>query len=509
MSEVNRSNNSAGTLDPIEHVVFLLMENHSFDQMLGGLKGTAAHLANLEGVDPTHKVVNSNLDNAGNVYQQRPTDVTQMIHDPKHEFENVHEQLENYNGGFVKAFIKEYPSSSQAEREAIMGYYPPGFLHALHALANDFTVCDHWFSSLPGPTWPNRFFALSGTCSGHVEMPNGMLHPDLNNAILDQSQDTIFDRLDEAEKSWKIYYYDIPCSLILTHQRKDKNLANYFKMDDFFEDAQGPEYTFPAFTFIEPKYFGVDQNDDHPPHNVMKAEKLIADVYNAVRSNPTLWPSTLLIVLFDENGGFYDHVVPPSGPPLAVPPDTKVSEKFAFDRLGVRVPAILASPYVERRVESTVFDHTSLLKYLVEKWKLQPLGNRVANANSIQCALRPSHVPRPDTDMIQFIRVSNSSLIPNNPELEREDLSAHHQALSIFAAKLEEEIGQEFVFELAERARKQNPFQRALIRPRLNLGKILISLGKWLSDQLVDNNVTRGHAIANAVDRFRNVKLPK
>ncbi|SRR6266481_8911667 len=509
MAEVNSSDAAAGISDPIEHVVFLLMENHSFDQMLGGLQGTAPHLNNLEGIDPTHKVINSNRDNAGNVYQQKQTGVTQMIHDPKHEFDNVQEQLEDNNAGFVKAFIKEYPDSSQAEREAIMGYYPPGFLPALHALANDFTVCDHWFSSLPGPTWPNRFFALSGTCSGHVEMPNGVLHPDLNNAILDQNQDTIFDRLDEVKKSWKIYYYDIPCSLILTHQRRNKNLANYFKMDDFFNDAAGMEDALPAFTFIEPKYFGVDQNDDHPPHNVMKAEKLIADVYNAIRSNPTLWPTTLLVVLFDEHGGFYDHVVPPSGPPLAVPPDTKVSEKFAFDRLGVRVPAILASPYVERRVESTVFDHTSLLKYLVDKWNLGPLGNRVANANSIQYALRPNHVARPDTDMIQFIRVSNSSLIPNDPELEREDLSAHHEALSIFAAKLQEEIGEEFVTELVDRARKLNPLQRSLIKPKLYLGKILINFGKWLRAGLVDDNVTLGKAIATAVDRYKSMKLPK
>src|SRR6266481_3279980 len=203
MAEVNSSDAAAGISDPIEHVVFLLMENHSFDQMLGGLQGTAPHLNNLEGIDPTHKVINSNRDNAGNVYQQKQTGVTQMIHDPKHEFDNVQEQLEDNNAGFVKAFIKEYPDSSQAEREAIMGYYPPGFLPALHALANDFTVCDHWFSSLPGPTLPNRFLALTGTAKGRVNMPDdGTNTADLN-GYFQQDQDTIFDRLTEKSIYWK------------------------------------------------------------------------------------------------------------------------------------------------------------------------------------------------------------------------------------------------------------------------------------------------------------------
>ena len=156
-------------------------------------------------------------------------------------------------------------------------------------------------------------------------MPTGMLNPDLENAAFDQNQDTIFDRLNAAEKSWKVYYYDIPCSLILTHQRRSENLSRYCKIEEFFDrDAQGAEADFPEFVFIEPKYFGIDQNDDHPPHNVIKSEKLIADVYNALRSNPDLWPHTLLVVLFDEHGGFYDHVEPP----LTVAPDDHVDKIF-------------------------------------------------------------------------------------------------------------------------------------------------------------------------------------
>src|SRR5439155_14855983 len=127
--------------------------------------------------------------------------------------------------------------------------------------------------------------------------------------------------------------------------------------------------SFPAYSFIEPCYFGRWQNDDHPPVDVYRGERLIASVYNAMRANQELWDKSMLIVLYDEHGGFYDHVEPPS----AVAPDSH-REEFAFDRLGLRVPVVIASPWVKRGVCHTAFDHTSILKYLIEKWKLAPLG---------------------------------------------------------------------------------------------------------------------------------------
>lgn len=408
--------------DPIKHVVLLLMENHSFDQMLGCFQQVYPE---LEGIDP-NAPPRFNIDPNGQAILQLPTLENQVPHDPKHEHPNVMRQLESSNAGFVRDFANTYPNSTAEDRQYVMGYYPLDHLPGLHALARDFTICDHWFSSLPGPTWPNRFFALSGTSSGRVTMPNGPLHPDLANIAFEQDQKTIFDCLDEVNQTWRIYFYDFPASLILTHQRHLKNLAHYTPIDAFFEDARKPEAEFPAFTFIEPKYFGIDQNDDHPPHNVMKAQKLIADVYNAIRSNPDLWESTLLVVAYDEHGGFYDHVTPPK----AIPPDA-YQEEYAFDQLGVRVPALLVSPWVGKGVEKTVFDHTSLLKYLCDKWGMSGLGNRTAAANSIACSLRFDGPPR--TGTIPFIRVPNTALISKNPELERWDVNAHQSALHMFA----------------------------------------------------------------------------
>ena len=413
--------------DPIKHVVLLMLENHSFDQMLGCFK---AKYPGLEGVDPLHP--GTNADAGGKIYAQTVTEEFQMSSDPMHEHPAVMEQLSGNNGGFIRNFVENYPGSSEEERWDIMGYYPRGFLPGLHGLAEDFLICDHWFSSLPGPTWPNRFFALSGTSSGHVEMPAGWKHPDFANWLAGQNQTTLFDRLSEAGKNWLIYYYDIPDSLLFVNQRKPENLSRYRLIDQFFKDAL-QESAFPDFAFIEPKYFGLDQNDDHPPHNVMKAEKLIADVYNALRSNDALWQSTLLVVLYDEHGGFYDHMTPPP----TVAPDDKTSQ-YAFNQFGVRVPALLVSPWVKRGFTDVVFDHTSLLKYLTDKWGLGPLGNRTAQAKSFASFIEST--PRDEQDTIPCLRVPYTDLIPPKPALQKEDQSAHHQALHDFADHLEESL---------------------------------------------------------------------
>lgn len=418
-------------MDPIKHVVLLMLENHSFDEMLGCFQRT---YPDLDGVDP-EAAPRTNPDLSGKPVAQTRKAAYSMPLDPKHEHENVAKQIAGGNAGFVQDFATAYPASTAKDHSMLMGYYEQGFLPALHALAENFTICDRWFSALPGPTWPNRFFALSGTSSGRVLMPEGFAQPNLD-SIKDQTQDTIFDRLQEKGKSWKIYYYDFPSSLIFANQRKPENLSHYFDINQFFnkDTIAGNEADFPDFAFIEPKYFGIDQNDDHPPHNVMKAEKLVADVYNAIRSNTALWESTLLVVVFDEHGGFYDHVVPPP----AVPPDSKQYE-YDFRQYGVRVPALLVSPWIDRGVDHTVYDHTSVLKYLIDKWGLGPLGERTANANSIQNAIKRT-APREQDDTIAFIRVPFGQMVKDGGVGQESVTSSGQESLHVLAAYLENEL---------------------------------------------------------------------
>lgn len=143
--------------DPIKHVVLLALENHSFDQMLDCFKEV---YPDPEGVDPQH--LRSNADDKGRVYYQAETTERQMFLDPHHEVEHVATQLSGHNGGFVRDYAQSFPGATSEARQYIMGYYPRGFLPALHALASEFTICDRWHSSLPGPTWPKeRHFAAA------------------------------------------------------------------------------------------------------------------------------------------------------------------------------------------------------------------------------------------------------------------------------------------------------------------------------------------------------------
>lgn len=479
--------------DPIKHVVLLLMENRSFDQMLGCFKKV---YPKLEGIDETGPR-NFNLDDKNKKFEQLPTKVQQMPVDPRHETVHVLDQIATNNSGFVRNFANYYgDKATDEDRQLIMSYYPLWSLYGLHRLARDFTICDHWFASVPGPTWPNRFFAFSGTSNGKVDMPDGIHHLDLENAIFDQDQTTMFDVLEKAGKSWKVYYFDFPSSLILTHQRHPSKLIHYHKADKFFQDAV--HGTLPEFSLIEPKYAGQDQNDDHPPHNIMKGEKLIADVYNALRSNDQQWKSSLLVVLFDEHGGFYDHVPPPDKAVKTDPP-TRGNLEWTFDRLGVRVPALLISPYVEKNYCDEVFDHTSLLKYLINKWNLDSLGPRADAANSIGVAIKDGP-PRDDT--IPFIRISTSKVLPPRADLEREIDSVHHLALQEFASALRRNVGN------AALALEEVANPSWWMKTKARAGKKLIKWGEALTHDLDDNDQKQIQLAVDTMKKKIESRLP-
>lgn len=352
----------------IEHVVLLMLENRSFDHMLGDLKQV---LPRLDGIDRNAARPNANRYER-RTYPQEAGASRVLTFDPKHEHVDVMLQLANENGGFVEDATRAHRAHGHAplgptDWREVMRYHALEQLPVLQQLAQDFVVCDGWFSSLPGPTWPNRLFALSGTSLGRVKMPEGLF--DLNLHWYDQT--TIFDRLDERQKSWKVYVGDYPLSMILVHQLEWHNAARYASSRQFFVDCLTG--SLPAFSFIEPAYMSPHANDDHPPHDVLAGESLVADVYEALRAS-SAWENSLLVVVFDEHGGFYDHRTPPP----ATPPDHH-TEEYTFTQLGVRVPAVLVSPWLDAGVYSETVDHTALLAFLVDLWGLGSLGARTAS----------------------------------------------------------------------------------------------------------------------------------
>jgi phospholipase C len=390
----NPNPNHVNHLPQIKHVIHLVLENRSYDHIMGGLPGG-------NGASPN----NTNLTKEGKVVAQYPfSDITEhLAMDPPHYFPDAQNQMANGNSGFVKIYEEANPDAKFEKVRQIMGYYPFGMLKGLHSLAANFTVCDNWFCSVPGSTDPNREFIIAGTSCGKV----------LNQEIDDgnnYNQDTIFNVMTEKRgASWKLYAGDLASAL--TNRKAAKQAASMYRLEQFYEDAAKGDL--PFYSYIEPYYY-FHENDMHPNQDIRIGDKFASDIYLAVRSNPELWKHALLIITFDENGGQYDHVTPP----VAIPPDNNV-KNYAFNQYGVRVPTLIIGPHVKHTVDHTLYDHTSMLKFLCNILDYDPsiFGNRTAQANSFEGELLsdaeltpellnrlPSipaydYVPRPFADM--------------------------------------------------------------------------------------------------------------
>lgn len=402
--------------DLIKHVIVLILENRSFDHILAGCPKLQQKYA-PSGINKLN----------GKSYRQTPGAARRVPDDPIHETPDVLVQLKGnggvtQNGGFVLDYAQSYPMLTDPSE--VMKYHDQGALPAIHALAGAFTVCDSWHSSVPGPTWVNRLFVLSGTSLGRVKMPNGIMN--LNLHWYDQP--TIFDRLNEKSVDWRVYFGDTPLSFLFVHQWSPENAARHHHMMAFYQDVAGDADKFPPFAFIEPAYLQPGANDAHPPHDIIESDVLVANVYNAIRANDALWQSTLLLVLFDEHGGFYDHV----SPPAAIAPDYH-NEEYTFDRYGVRVPALLISPYVGNGLFSDLLDHTSLLKYLQDKWGLGDLGARTANANTFKSVLQLDQPARSDAPL----RVTVSTVSTAAATVQVDALNEHQSAIVAMSHNLE------------------------------------------------------------------------
>jgi phospholipase C len=305
--------------------------------------------------------------------QQAASKSTVPDPDPEEIFVNVTYQLYGPPGpavppqwpmlGFYLNYVKAIGSGS-ANPQQIMQCHAPAQLPVLTALATNYAVSDAWFASVPSQTWPNRAFVHSGTSNGHVDNDAGLV-PD----PWQWDVPTIFNVLDSIGASWSVYS-DTMLTPSLTRTMMPKLWTSRFDgnfqgLTAFLDDCKNNGL--PAYSFVEPSFL-VDPNDQHPPHDVLAGEAFLYAIWEAVSTSPG-WNETLLIITYDEHGGCFDHVLPPTN---ATPPDsasTPGDQGFGFDRFGVRVPAVVISPYIApgtvfRSDTNVPYDHTSILATL-------------------------------------------------------------------------------------------------------------------------------------------------
>ena len=332
----------------IQHIVVVMMENRSFDHLLGW-HPTADGMQ--EGL--TYK------DDGENPYPTwHLTDFQMCGHpDPDHSYDGARDE---YNGGAMDGFLKAGDNDLYA-----IGYYTRSDQPFLSELARNFTTLDRFFSSILGPTFPNRIFQ-------HAAQTDR-----LDNSLAPSSLPTIWDRLAENGVSAGYYYTDV--SFLLLWGTKYDSISHSY--DQFLADAAAG--TLPEVSFVEPSFLGYEignGNSDHPHADIRAGDAFLARTFHAVATGPE-WRNTVFIVTFDEWGGFFDHVAPPrAAAPNNI--DTDLVDGKAL--LGMRVPAVIASPFsrgnpYNPRVSSIVFDHTSVLKLIEWRWDLEPLTARDAS----------------------------------------------------------------------------------------------------------------------------------
>jgi phospholipase C len=370
----------------IKHVFVLMLENRSFDHLFA--------FSGQIGVPPP----DANWGMTADAPDRAPLD-------PPHEFEDVAAQI----GGNPPMSGFAQQSYWNISRQG----FSPGSLPILRTLANQYFLFDNWYSSMPGPTWPNRFFVHAGSSGGLDNSPSAATTIEsetVDSLSFSFPNGTLYTRLQQANRSWRVYHDDLFPQVLAIKDMIDPFRLNtgqfsWLKVGEkqcFIDDlADGFDVD---YTFIEPNYGlatgGFENgNCQHPIGSVAAGEAFIQYVYEAIRNSP-VWPQSLLIITYDEHGAFFDHQCPPA----AIAPNDGTQnhgraenpQNFAFDRLGVRVPAIAISPWIapgglgSRTFPGKVFDHTSIIKTVMNLFGVSAsLGAREQAANSIEsiCSL--------------------------------------------------------------------------------------------------------------------------
>jgi phospholipase C len=350
------------TLPKIEHIVVVMMENHSFDNYLGVLgRGDGFTL------DAAGKPTAANPDGHGNLVHafHMPTPC-QLKSKPSQAWNASHVQ---YAGGTNQGFVVSDSGP------VAMGYWTGDDLPFYYGFARSFPVADRYFSSCPAQTFPNRRFFQAASAFGQVSDPL----PGPNDPP--PPTGTIFDRLDAHGISWRNYFVDLPDVGLFPYVLKN-NPGKAVPISQFFVDAAAG--TLPSYSVVSPEGLGVSSEEN--PQNIQLGEAFAARVINAAMQG-LAWNKTLLVWCYDEHGGYYDHVPPPAAvAPDAIPPAIHVppDQPGGYDRYGFRVPCVVASPYARRDyVSHVVHDHTSILRLVETKWNLGAMTYRDANASNL------------------------------------------------------------------------------------------------------------------------------
>jgi len=367
------------TMPGIEHVVVLMLENHSYDNFLGMLGRGRGETPRGDGftlaADGRPTATNPGPDGRPLRAFRMPT-TCQLKAQPSQEWEQSHIQYANgSNSGFVVS----------NSGPVAMGYWTRQDLPFTYDLAGQFPIGDRWFASALAQTDPQRRFLIAATANGMTDDIGGSIGNLVPDASLGApANGTIFERLTAAGISWIDYAYSFPTGATMElYPTNDGafSTTNVKTFDQFYADAKAG--TLPSFSLLDPDYETQAQEN---PQNIVLGDSLLARVVAALGASPA-WRRTLLIVTYDEHGGYYDHVPPPPAlAPDSVPPQVQPGESAydGFARYGFRVPSIVVGPYAKRDfVSHTLYDHTSILAFLERKWNLPALTYRDANANDL------------------------------------------------------------------------------------------------------------------------------
>lgn len=404
----------------INHVIVLMLENRAFDHVFGFFKPNAGQtIENLRGIHSTdaNRLDPSRPESANNPAFRVTKPAPFAVHDkegPSHSFNAVCVQLCNdksgpsattpvKNNGFVRNYkdhlLQGTHTVDKQVLKEVMTSFSPAQLPTINTLAREFCLCDQWFCEVPGPTMPNRMFLHAATSEGYVH--NAFDRP--------FTSKTVYELFEEAHLTWATYFHDLNEVFQFTSLART---SKHFRRFDERWKTDVASGNLPNYSFVLPRFInragGKRANSQHAPEDVRFGEHLIADVYDALAANRDLFNQSALIVTYDEHGGFYDHVAPgsapnPDGQNSPNPDDTATFPvpSFAFDRLGLRVPAIIASPWIPKGVvEHRLLQHTSVIKTVTEIFGLHgPLTQRDANATSFADVFQMLDAPRPASDM--------------------------------------------------------------------------------------------------------------